>query len=289
MKTALTIGMGHGIVVQRTSAMPKTTVLSETNKVLTEQRRQFIANEVAENGSVAAENLGTRFGVSHMTIYRDLKALEQQGFLRFVRGGAIRNEISVSSEPVYFSKRQVQKEQKESIAKYAAEKFVSNGDFVILEAGTTVAGLVKHLHHKHLTVMTNGLETVKEAAPLLPDLTVMCCGGILREVSHTFVGPQAEQFFKDVRCKTLFLGASGLTVPGGITDPNPLEIQVKRAMAASVDRVVLLIDSSKFGQRSFSLLLPFDRIDVIVTDNGAPSGDLEKLRAMGVDVRIANA
>jgi DeoR/GlpR family transcriptional regulator of sugar metabolism len=262
------------------------------NKVLTEQRRLLIANAVAENGSVAAEELGTRFGVSHMTIYRDLKALENQGHLRFVRGGAVRgpavgSENATVNEPLYFAKRQLQKEQKELIARYAAEQFVTDNDFIILEAGTTVAALVKHLRHKHLTVMTNGLETVNEAAPLLPDLTVMCCGGILREVSHTFVGPQAEQFFRDVRGKTLFLGASGLTVPGGVTDPNPLEIQVKRAMAQSVDRVVLLIDSSKFGQRSLAMLLPFERLDVIVTDQGAPESDVKQLRALGVDVRIA--
>ena len=168
-----------------------------------------------------------------------------------------------------------------------AEHFVSDGDIVILEAGTTVSALVKHLRHKRLTVMTNGLETVNEAAQLLPDLTVMSCGGILREVSHTFVGPQAEQFFRDMRGKTLFLGASGLSVPGGVTDPNPLEIQVKRAMTASVDRVVLLVDSSKFGQRSLCLLLPFDRVHVIITDAGAPAGDVKRLRALGVDVRIA--
>ena len=257
------------------------------NKVLTEQRRLMIANAVAENGSVAAEELGTRFGVSHMTIYRDLKALETQGHLRFVRGGAVRGTaVGSENEPFYATKRQLQKEQKELIARYAAEQFVADNDFIILEAGTTVAALVKHLRHKHLTVMTNGLETVNEAAPLLPDLTVMCCGGILREVSHTFVGPQAEQFFRDVRGKTLFLGASGLTVAGGVTDPNPLEIQVKRAMAQSVDRVVLLIDSSKFGQRSLSLLLPFERVNVIVTDKGAPERDVEQLRALGVDVRI---
>jgi DeoR/GlpR family transcriptional regulator of sugar metabolism len=256
-------------------------------KILTEQRRSIIADLVGEQGSVTAEDLGSRFGVSHMTIYRDLKVLEGLGKLRFVRGGAIRDESETINEPLYFAKRKVHKKQKELIAAYAAKHFISDGDFVILEAGTTVSAMVKHLKHKHLTVMTNGLETVNEATALLPDLTVMCCGGILRDVSHTFVGPQAEQFFRELRGKTLFLGASGLTLEGGITDPNQLEIQVKRAMIASVDCVVLLLDSSKFGQHSLSLLLPFNQVHILVTDANAPAADLASLRALGVDVRIA--
>ena len=256
------------------------------SKLLTAQRRSLIANLVTQQDSVAAEELSVRFAVSHMTIYRDLKVLEAEGRLRFVRGGAVRT-VSESTEPLYTSKRKVHKKQKELIAAYAARHFIGDGDFIILEAGTTVSTMVKHLRHKHLTVMTNGLETVNEAATLLPDLTVMCCGGILRDAAHTFVGPQAEQFFKEMRCKTLFLGASGLTIESGLTDPNPLEIQVKRAMAASVDRVVLLLDSSKFGLRSLSALLPLTQIHVLITDAGAPLQDVEKLRELGVDVRIA--
>ncbi len=254
------------------------------NKILTVQRRAMIADLVVTQGTVSAEQLSQQFAVSNMTIYRDLKNLETLGKLRFVRGGAVSEN---SNEPVYFAKRQVHKKQKEQIAKYAAQNFIKDGDFIILEAGTTVSAMVKHLRHKHLTIMTNGLETVNEAASLLPDLSVMCCGGILREVSHTFVGPQAEQFFREMRGKTLFLSASGMTLEGGVTDPNLLEIQVKRAMAASADHVILMLDSSKFGQRSLSLLLPLTQIQTIITDAAASSADVSSLRAIGIDVRIA--
>ena len=81
------------------SASPKNTARIG-DKVLTEQRRLIIASLVAEKGSVSAEELGTRFGVSHMTIYRDLKALELQGHLRFVRGGAVRGENPAANEPL---------------------------------------------------------------------------------------------------------------------------------------------------------------------------------------------
>ncbi len=261
---------------------------TETNtKLLTEHRRSIIATLIGDQGAVSSEDLASRFGVTHMTIYRDLKALEALGKLRAVRGGAIRAEPSPSGEPLYFAKRQVNQTQKESIARHAAQRFVQDGDNLILEAGTTVAAMVKYLRHANLTLVTNGLETINEATGLLPGLTVMSCGGILREVSHTFVGPQAEGFFRGIRARTLFLGATGLTKQG-ITDPNPLEIQVKRAMAASVERVVLLLDSSKFGARSLAPLLSLDQLHAVVTDAGAPRADLEMLRAANVEVHVVD-
>jgi DeoR/GlpR family transcriptional regulator of sugar metabolism len=80
-----------------------------------------------------------------------------------------------------------------------------------------------------------------------------------------------------VRAKTLFLSATGLILPEGITDPNPLEIEVKRAMAASAERVVLLLDSSKFSVRSMSVVLPLEKIDVLITNADAPPEYLEHL------------
>ena len=259
----------------------------EPAKILTEQRRAIISGIVTELGAVGSDELAERFKVTHMTIYRDLKTLEARNLLRCVRGGAIRIEPNLSSEPLYFAKRQVHRAQKESIARYAALHFVQDGDNLILEAGTTVSAMVKYLQRVNLTLVTNGLETINEATGLLPNLTVICCGGILREVSHTFVGPQAESFFHAIRARTLFLGATGLTAEG-ITDPNPLEIQVKRAMAASAERVVLLLDSSKFGVRSLASLLALDQIHVIVTDAGASRAELEILGLAGLEVCVSD-
>lgn len=139
---------------------------------------------------------------------------------------------------------------------------------------------MKHLNQRNLTIMTNGLEVIREAAPLVPNITLISSGGILRDVSYTFVGPQAVQFFQEVRANTLFLSATGLTLPEGITDPNPLEIDVKRAMAASVERVVLLMDSTKFGVRSLSPVLPLDRIHVLITNDDIPDFYRDLLRGV---------
>ena len=258
----------------------------EERKAFVEQRHEIIQELLQERDSVATEELASRFGVSHMTIYRDLKSLEASGLLRRVHGGAIKNDGN-QVEPVFASKRVENVHQKEKIARFAATRFVQYGDVVILEGGTTSVATIKHLRQKQVTVLTNGLEVINEAAPLSSELTVLCCGGILRRGSNTFVGPTSEDFFRHNRGRTFFLGASGLVFPDGITDPNPLEIQVKRAMADAAEQIVLLLDSSKMGRRSLSTTLPLERVDCVVTDEGISDAYAERLRDAGVEVFVA--
>jgi DeoR/GlpR family transcriptional regulator of sugar metabolism len=263
------------------------TSYQEGGRLLTAQRRQQIAGMVEQRGVVTAEDLATSFGVSSMTIWRDLAALETAGKLQRVRGGAVKSENASAVEPFYYSKRAINSVKKDVIAHYAAQHFVQDDDIIILEAGTTVMAMVKFLSQHNLTIITNGLGTIYEVAPLVPNVMGICCGGVLREISWTFVGPEAVQFFQHLRARTLFLSATGFTLPEGLTDPNPLENQVKVAMAASAERVIALVDSSKFGQRSLARVVPLDTIQTLITDAEAPGDTLDALRAAGIDVHVA--
>lgn len=257
-------------------------------KLLTEQRRRKVCEMVQSMGVVTIDELVNELNVSPMTVWRDLIVLEQEGKVRRVRGGVSRIEPESTGEPLYRSKRIVQKEKKTIIARYAARHFVADNDIIILEAGTTAGAMIEFLRYRRLTAITNGLGNLDELAQAVPDVTVLSCGGMLRDVALTFVGPQAEEFFRNVRAHTFFLGATGLALPEGITDPNPLEVQIKRAMVASASRVVLLLDSTKFGVRSLTPIVPLDRLEAIVTDSGAPPEYVEALRGMGIAVHIAS-
>jgi len=257
-------------------------------KLPAELRRDQIAAFVQEQTTVSAETLSERFGVSLMTVWRDLTALEEESRIRRVRGGAARIESRADAEPLYDSKRVLNPTAKERIARYAADHFIQDGDILFMEAGTTVATMAKYLaSHQHLTVIGNGLGTMNELARLTPAINVYCCGGMLRPVAYTFVGPQAEEYFRTVNATTCFLSATGITLTEGITDVSLLEIQVKRAMAASADRMIFLMDSSKFGVRSLARIVPMEEVDVLITDGYAPEQSVESLRSMGVDVHIA--
>lgn len=256
-------------------------------KLMTELRRNKIVEFVNESGSVTTEEMVKEFGVSLMTVWRDLTALEESGQVRKIRGGAVRVDSRTEQEPLYTSKQVINRERKEAIARYAAEEFVHDGDIIFMEAGTTVAAMARHLRrYRQLTVIGNGLGTMNELARLVPDLTVYCCGGMLREVANTFVGPQAEEYFHHVNANTCFLSATGINLPEGITDVSLLEIQVKRAMARNASQVVVLMDSTKFGVKSFSRVLELSQVGTLITDEGAPPRTVEQLRAAGVQVHV---
>ena len=50
---------------------------------------------------------------------------------------------------------------------------------------------------------------------------------------------------------------------------------------------MLLVDSSKFSQRSSLVLCPLDRITTVITDAGIPDAAAAMLEAAGVEVIVA--
>lgn len=236
-----------------------------SKKLLRERRRREMADLIHREGTMSSEALSEAFNVSLMTVWRDLKALEEKDMIQRVHGGAAALD-NATIEPLYTKKQSINRRLKEQIAQYACEHFINDGDSIVLEAGTTAMAMVKHITHKKLTVITNGLGTLNELAKLQPDVETMSCGGILRDLGNTFVGPQAEQFFKNTHTHTVFLSATGISIKHGVSDPNVMEIQVKRAMASNADKVILLMDSSKFGVRSLQNILPIEQISALITD-----------------------
>lgn len=221
-----------------------------------------------------------------MTIWRDLKKLEKMGYIQRVRGGAIKSGLPDGYEPFFESKERIYNEQKKKIAQYAAEHLIAKDEIIILEGGTTVGHMISYLSQPNLTILTNGLSALVRIAHHVPRFNVICCGGMLREKSHTFVGPQAEAFFANFHAHKFFLGATGLNLEDGLTDPNPLEIQIKRAMHKCAEQTIVLLDSSKFGVRSLTQIIPFDEIDALVTDAEAPRSILDGLAAIGIQIHV---
>ncbi len=252
-----------------------------------EERQRRIIEWVNKETSINIADLQERLKVSKMTIWRDLQQLDARGILKKVHGGAMKKGGEGGPEPFFESKRKHYNRQKKLIAEYAAQHFTQENEIIILEGGTTVAGMVQFLSRSNLTIMSNGLATLARASLKLPTMSVISCGGILRDRSRTFVGPQAEAFFHDIHANKFFLGATGIDIERGITDPSPLEIQVKRAMHRCAEETILLIDSSKFNVCSLSQIIPLSEIDVIVTDSGAPQASLDCLRELGIQIHIA--
>jgi DeoR/GlpR family transcriptional regulator of sugar metabolism len=254
--------------------------------LIREERFRRITEWINRENSLSVNELSERLQVSIMTIWRDLQHLERLGVIQRVRGGAIKTKPLIDFEPQYESKRRLHHEQKVQIAQYAVKHFVGEGEIIIFEGGTTVAGMIRYLDQPNLTILTNALDVLVRASNLMPRYNVMCCGGMLREKSRTIVGPQAEAFFADFHAHKFFLGGTGINPIDGITDPNPLEIQVKRAMHNCAEQTIVLLDSSKFGMRSLAPIIPLQEIDALVTDACAPQAMLDELTALGIQIHV---
>jgi DeoR/GlpR family transcriptional regulator of sugar metabolism len=256
------------------------------------QRRQRILAEIGQydHDDDLIPRLSQMYGVSEVTIRRDLKYLEEQGVIKRTYGGAIRLPSS-AGELMVIAREQRQNlfsRQKERIARYAARELVRDHDIILLGGGTTVTAMVPFLaDRQQLTVVTNGLHTAYELQRLpAPNMTVICMGGILRPVSSTFIGPVTERCLQDIHANKLFVSATGITLEAGVTDPNMHETQVKRAMVNASSQVILLMDSSKFGTKSLMKVLDITDIDILITDDGCPHDVVDQIRAKGVDVNV---
>lgn len=254
--------------------------------MIARERRYKISEMVKERGSVSIEELLSQFKVSKMTIWRDLKILEEKGHLTKVHGGAIRPDRMGPEENVFEIKRKKYSVEKRLIAEFAANKFVKEDNIVFLDGGTTVLELIAFLTRKNITILTNGLNTLITASKYLPDLNIIACGGILRKPSLTFVGPEAERFLELYKADIAFISGTGLTIEEGLTDPHPLEMEAKKIMCKNSKNIIVLLDSSKFNKLSLSTLIGINQISTLITDDKAPSEFIEKLEKKGVKVEI---
>lgn len=257
------------------------------SELLPLERHRGILRHLGQHGRATVAELASLCSVSEMTIRRDLAELEESKVVERTHGGAV-FVPSMNRELTFDAKESYHRELKDRLASYAANRFVHNNAIVCLEGGTTITGMAPHLgRFSNLTILTNGLRTAAALHDLLPASTVMSSGGTLREVSYTFVGPVADEFFSRFRSEIAFFSAIGLTPEDGYTDANLLESQAKRSMAAAAGRRIALVDSTKLGYRSFTMTFQLDEIDLLITDDQAPADVLEQLRDKGVEVEIA--
>jgi DeoR/GlpR family transcriptional regulator of sugar metabolism len=245
--------------------------------VLAPQRQTAILELVRQHGGVRVGELVHRFGVSDMTIRRDLEALAERGLIAKVHGGATVAAPGSTEEPGFEVKSVRQREEKAAIAAYAAT-LVPPGAAVGLSAGTTTAALATHLRDvPDLTVVTNSIPV----ADLLyrsgrTDQTVVLTGGV-RTPSDALAGPVADAAIAALNIDVLFLGVHGMAVRAGFTTPNLLEAGTNRRLVAAARRLVVLADHTKWETLGLATIAPLDGADVLVTDAGLPGPARDQL------------
>jgi DeoR/GlpR family transcriptional regulator of sugar metabolism len=247
-----------------------------TGRLNASQRREQIKRLTSAQGLVNVELLAESFDVTPSTIRRDLSLLTERGELARTYGGAI--ATGQGREATLGQRSAMAPAQKEQIARLAAT-FVTDGETLILDAGTTTGRLARRLRHREgLTVITNGMTTLGELADA-EGVQVVCLGGDLRQISQGFVGPLAELCLSRLTADRAFLGADALDARFGICEASPVQTRLKELMMNRADHVYVLADSSKLGRTPFDAWAPIERPWTLITDCGASEEQLGPFRA----------
>lgn len=251
--------------------------------LLAATRRARILEQVQLRRSVRVADLADEFGVSPMTVRRDIEALDASGQVQRVHGGARLPATFTSQEPLPQEKSGRNRLEKVAIARCAAE-LVTFGGVVGISSGTTTLELAREIVARPeingVTIVTNAPQ-VAEVLRARPDLTVILVGGV-RTISDALVGPIATATISQLNLDVFFVGTHGIDPDVGVTAPNLGESETNRAFMQSTSTTVVLADSSKWGTRGVSTFSGFADIDVLITDTGLPSED-QQLMAESVE------
>ena len=252
------------------------------DRLLPHERHLHILEQARTHSRVEVSALARELDVTSETIRRDLTALEQQGRLRRVHGGAVHIE-RLGYEPSVTARLERQMAEKKRIAR-AALDLLPEGGSILLDSGTTTIELARRLPPDYAaSVVTNSL-TIAAVLAERPRIELLVLGGRLRDVTRAMVGPWPTAALERLRVDVAFLGTNGVTPEAGLTTPDLVEAEVKRAMVAAAGRVVCLADHTKIGQTQLCRFASIDQVDVLITDSGLDEALAEELAAAGPEV-----
>lgn len=208
------------------------------------KRKSSILELISTNENIKLKKLVEILNCSEATVRRDLNELESEGLIRRVHGGAVL--VNKSEQGVPF-KSEINRDAKNKIAKFAAEK-IPNGSRVYIDAGSSTAAIIKYLAGKNIVVVTNGTSHLKEYAEL--GIETYLLGGKLKGTTNCIVGTMAEENLRKYRFDIVFIGTNAINIEGYFT-PDMEEASLKSAAIARGKKIYFLCDSSKIGMESF--------------------------------------
>ena len=250
-----------------------------------EERRRRILDLVDRRGRVSVKDLSHRFDVSDVTIRADLKALADEGMVVRTHGGAVPGDRSLRY--LSLSKRlKKQVAEKRRIGERGAS-LVSDGEAIFLDSSSTALAVARNLRRHHdLTIITNALAVAQDMLDV-QDVTVLMVGGRLHRDTASLVGGlEIEKQFGNLNIQRGFFGAHGISIEQGLTDVSVQEAHVKRSLVDRCQEVVAVVDGTKWKCTGLASFARLEQIDRVITDAGAPSGAVERVRALGPDVLV---
>jgi len=251
------------------------------------ERDRVILSLLDEQEFISLRDLSNWVTASRATLRRDLERLQTSGRLRRVRGGVqSTNGVDRSGRHnlrgIPFQENiHLNRTAKEAIGKAAAE-LCRPGDAVIIDGGSTTLRMCPYLEPLRLQVFTNSLHIVNALLPQ-PNTRVAIPGGVVfREqniILHPFDDPATYRF----HAATMFAGAAAVT-RFGLMKNDIMQVQAERKLLALAEKVIALVDSSKFSASAAHSLCELARLHTVITDRGIDEASLKMLKNHNVNI-----
>ncbi|HNX26875.1 MAG TPA: DeoR/GlpR family DNA-binding transcription regulator [Phycisphaerae bacterium] len=259
-------------------------------KIPAARRRELISQKLADSQSVSIPELAASFGVSEMTVRRDLDSLEAIGKVHRTHGGATMAE-RMAFEFNFVARRQANRRAKQAIAREAL-KLIKSGMRIIIDTGTTSLELAHLLRHfdsaGQLTVITPSLAVASELQ-FCENIQTILLGGIVRKGSPDLTGIVAESvldmFFADVA----FQGADAIDLDGAMYNADTRTAEVDRKIRSRADSTYILADSSKIGRTELTRHGFVQETAGLITDDALDDEKRRRLEKLGTKVTTIRA
>lgn len=256
-----------------------------TTRPKVRERQNQILEKLALEGSVRVAQLSQELDATVVTIRHDLDALEQQGLLLRVQGGAVLPDPTAQT-PDFFHRMQLNREKKLLIAAAAAD-LVHDDDTLFINSGSTTHYFAQQLKHlKNISVVTNSLHVAEELGRV-PTFRVILLGGNINAQFAFTSGDDTISQLSRYRADHAFLSVDGICMDGRITTYHSNEAAVSRLMMERSGSTIVTADYSKIGKEGFTYISDVQQMNTLITDAQADPRVIENLRAAGVQVLVA--
>jgi len=251
----------------------------------TYERRQSLVNILRKQPGLRVPELARALDISEGTVRNDLNALEEEGRLKRVHGGAVLNNQEQFQNISFVRRYNQNVAAKLAIAREAA-LLINDSDSILLDASSTAYYFAKALsERRHLRVITNGFEVARELAQNSTN-TVILIGGVVNNESSSVTGLLSEHIIEELHTQKAFLSCSGFSLERGMTEVHLAEAQLKRKVIESSQQLFALVDSSKFGKDDLTSFTHLEKINLLFTDNQLSSDWAERLRQAEIEFTI---
>lgn len=251
------------------------------------ERHRIILSEVSQRSMISISELKTLMGASEATVRRDIVALDNEGLLRRIRGGAEpltpHSVGSLLGKPYTFN-QSINIDKKNAIGKLAAS-MCKDGDSIIINGGTTTYQMVPNLAQQSLNILTNSWP-IAEYVHNNTNHNLTLPGGTLYKEQNIILSPFNAGVSSHFLARLMFIGAQGIS-SRGLLESDPLILQAEQKLMSQAEQVIVMVDSSKFSVRSSLILCSLERIDTLITDSEIDDDSKKMVLDSGVELKIA--